>query len=77
MAVKLTLWHFRCHKPGTEAQKVNKSLIDIQKKLYILKADYQGKSKFEGNQITKILNNLDELKEVLTEELLCQKCGKS
>ena len=49
----------------TEAQKVNKSLIDIQKKLYILKADYQGKSKFEGNQITKILNNLDELKEVL------------
>ena len=36
--------------------------------MYILKADYQGKSKFEGNQITKILNNLDELKEVLTEE---------
>ena len=52
----------------TEAQKVNKSLIDIQKKLYILKADYKGKSKFDGNQITKILNNLDELKEVLTEE---------
>ena len=33
-----------------------------------MKADYQGKSKFEGNQITKILNNLDKLKEVLTEE---------
>lgn len=35
----------------------------LQSKLNILKSDYQGKQKFEGNQVQKILNNLSFIKE--------------
>ena len=37
--------------------------ITLQKKLNIMKSDYQGKQKFEGNQVQKILSNLTFIKE--------------
>ena len=42
----------------------------FQKSLHIQKATYQGKSKFEGNQICKILKNLHKLQEILLQDLL-------
>ena len=41
---------------------------NLQSELNILKSDYQGKQKFEGNQVQKILNNLVFIKQHVPSE---------
>ena len=41
---------------------------NLQSELNILKSDYQGKQKFEGNQVQKILNNLFIIKQHVPSE---------
>ena len=49
--------------PGTDMwnhleKRCPEVMKNLQSELNILKSDYQGKQKFEGNQVQKILNNL-------------------
>ena len=38
--------------------------------LHITVSNYQGKKNFEGNQLNKILNNLDKLKDIIPQDLI-------
>ena len=45
------------------------ALTTFQDQLKVQTSNYQGKRNFEGNQIAKILDNLDKLKDIIPEHL--------
>ena len=45
------------------------ALTNFQDELEVQTSNYQGKRNFEGNQIAKILDNLDKLKDIIQEHL--------